>query len=66
MSKLIAASKIENCHTVTLREHDHGKMGKTYTVRYGKQSQHLCNLTLAQEEYQFCVLHQYACAGYNR
>lgn len=65
MSKLIAASKIENCHTVTLREHDHGKMGKTYTVRYGKHSRHVCNLILAQEEYQSCVLHQFNCAGFN-
>lgn len=65
MSKLLATSKADNCHTVTLREHSHGKLGCTYTVRYGKQENHFANLVKAQENYQQCVLHQFDCAGWN-
>lgn len=65
MSKLLATSKIKGQHTVTLREYEHGKMGSTYVVRYGKQVTHWMNEVLAQEEYQACVIHQATCAGWN-
>ncbi|ACF15884.1 gp0.45 [Escherichia phage 13a] len=64
MSKLIASSKLSGCYTVTLREHLHGKMGSTYTVRYGKQVSHFVNERLAHDEYLACVHHQRSCAGW--
>lgn len=65
MSKLLAISKITGQYTVTLQEYPHGKMGSTYTVRYGKQVKHWANVVLAQEDYQSCVVHQSTCAGWN-
>lgn len=66
MSKLIAVSRMAGCYTVSLREHSHGAMGKTYTVRYGKEVKHLVNEILAQETYMNCVMHQFNCAGFNQ
>ncbi len=65
--QLKARAAIDGQFAVTMSQYIcvSGDPQPLYRVKYGEQQKDFTRLSLAQEEYQACVLHQWNCAGFN-